>query len=56
MAKNVNNGDNYDNEKKLGNDEFLTFPLERDICQGYVTQKNTIKLNSTGSPPGEKKR
>ena len=55
MAKNVNNGDNYDNEKKLGNDEFLTFPLERDICQGYVTQKNTIKLNSTGSPPGEKK-
>ena len=55
MAKNVNNGDNYDNEIKLGNVKNSSFPLERDICQGSVTRKNTIILNSTGSLPGEKK-
>ena len=41
----------FNNE--FGYGKQSSFPLERDIYQGFVTRKNNIILNITGNPPGE---
>jgi len=43
----------FNNEFGYGNVKNSSFPLERDIYQGFVTRKNNIILNFTGNPPGE---
>jgi len=42
----------FNNEFGYGNVKNSSFPLERDIYQGFVTRKNNIILNFTGNPPG----
>jgi len=43
----------FNNEFGYGNVKNSSYPLERDIYQGFVTRKNNIILNFTGNPPGE---
>jgi hypothetical protein len=43
----------FNNEFGYGNVKNSSFPLERDIYQGFVTRKNNIILKITGNPPGE---
>lgn len=43
----------FNDEFGYGNVKKSSFPLERDIYQGFVTGKNNIILNFTGKPPGE---
>ena len=41
----------FNNEFGYGNVKNSSFPLERDIYQGFVTRKNNIILNFTDNPP-----
>ena len=50
MAEKVNNGDN---EIEFGNGINSSFPLKKNIFQGYTTGKNNIILHFTGSSTGE---
>ena len=44
----------FNNEFGYGNVKNSSFPLKRDIYQGFVTQKNNIILNFTDNPPRDK--